>query len=68
MRVGFTERPTRMLGASERSVVSAAAGATLNALADLLRLTAADAETLKRELDPRSISPAASHLAARKRE
>jgi hypothetical protein len=68
LRVGFTERPTRMLGASERSVVSAAAGATLNALADLLRLTAADAETLKRELDPRSISPAASHLAARKRE
>ena len=67
-RVGFTERPAKVRGGGERAVHANLAAATHRALADLLRLTAADAETLKRELDPRSISPAATHLAARKRE
>ncbi len=67
-RVGFTERPAKVRGGGERAVHADLAAATHRALADLLRLTAADAETLKRELDPRSISPAATHLAARKRE
>ncbi len=68
VRVGFTERPAKVKGGGERAVHPDLAAATHRALADLLRLTAADAETLKRELDPRSISPAATHLAARKRE
>jgi hypothetical protein len=68
VRVGFTERPAKVKGGGERAVHPDFAAATHRALADLLRLTAADAETLKRELDPRSISPAATHLAARKRE
>ncbi len=67
-RVGFTERPAQVRGGGERAVHPDLAAATHRALADLLRLTAADAETLKRDLDPRSISPAATHLAARKRE
>lgn len=67
-RVGFTERPAKVRGGGERAVHPDLAAATHRALADLLRLTAADAETLKRDLDPRSISPAATHLAARKRE
>ncbi len=67
-RVGFTERPSKVRGGGERAVHPDLAAATHRALADLLRLTAADAETLKRELDPRSISPAATHLAARKRK
>lgn len=68
VRVGFTERPAKVKGGGERAVHPDLAAATHRALADLLRLTAADAETLKRELDPRSISPAATHLAARRRE
>ena len=68
LRVGFTERPAKVRGGGERAVHPDHAAATHRALADLLRLTAADAETLKRDLDPRSISPAATHLAARKRE
>ena len=68
VRVGFTERPSQVTAAREGSVNRAHVAKTLDALADLLRLTSADAETLKRELDPRSISPAASRLAARKRE
>ena len=68
VRVGFTERPAKVKGGGERAVHPDLAAATHRALADLLRLTAADSETLKRELDPRSISPAATHLAARKRE
>lgn len=68
VRVGFTERPATAKGGGERAVHPDLAAATHRALADLLRLTAADAETLKRDLDPRSISPAATHLAARKRE
>ena len=67
-RVGFTERPAKVRRGGERAVHPDLAAATHRALADLLRLTAADAETLKRDLDPRSISPAATHLAARKRE
>ncbi len=67
-RVGFTERPAKVRGGGERAVHPDFAAATHRALADLLRLTAADAETLKRDLDPRSISPAATHLAARKRK
>ena len=67
-RVGFTERPAKVRRGGERAVHPGLAAATHRALADLLRLTAADAETLKRDLDPRSISPAATHLAARKRE
>ena len=67
-RVGFTERPAKVRGGGERAVHPDLAAATHRALADLLRLTAADAETLKRDLDPRSISPAATHLAARKRK
>jgi hypothetical protein len=67
-RVGFTERPAQVRGGGERAVHPDFAAATHRALADLLRLTTADAETLKRDLDPRSISPAATHLAARKRE
>ena len=67
-RVGFTERPAQVRGGGERAVHPDLAAATHRALVDLLRLTAADAETLKRDLDPRSISPAATHLAARKRE
>jgi hypothetical protein len=67
-RVGFTERPAKVRGGGERAVHPDLAAATHRALADLLRLTAADGETLKRDLDPRSISPAATHLAARKRE
>ena len=67
-RVGFTERPAQVRGGGERAVHPDLAAATHRALADLLRLTAADAETLKRDLDPRSISPAATHLTARKRE
>lgn len=67
-RVGFTERPAKVRGGGERAVHPDLAAATHRALADLLRLTAADGETLKRALDPRSISPAATHLAARKRE
>ena len=68
LRVGFTERPAKVRRGGERAVHPDLAAATHRALADLLRLTAADAETLKRDLDPRSISPAATHLAARKRE
>ena len=68
VRVGFTERPATVRGEGEGAVHPDFAAATHGALADLLRLTAADAETLKRDLDPRSISPAATHLAARKRE
>jgi hypothetical protein len=68
VRVGFTERPATAKGGGERAVHPDLAAATHRALLDLLRLTAADAETLKRDLDPRSISPAATHLAARKRE
>jgi hypothetical protein len=68
LRVGFTERPAQAKEGGERAVDPDFAAATHRALADLLRLTAADAETLKRDLDPRSISPAATHLAARKRE
>ena len=68
VRVGFTERPAKVGGGGERAVHPDLAAATHRALLDLLRLTAADAETLKRDLDPRSISPAATHLAARKRE
>jgi hypothetical protein len=68
VRVGFTERPAKVKGGGERAVHPDLAAATHRALADLLRLTAADAETLKRDLDPRSISPAATHLAARRRE
>lgn len=68
VRVGFTERPAKARGGGARAVQPDLAAATHRALADLLRLTAADAETLKRELDPRSISPAATHLAARRRE
>jgi hypothetical protein len=67
-RVGFTERPAKVRGGGERAVHPDLAAATHRALADLLRLTAADGETLKRDLDPRSISPAATHLAARKRD
>jgi hypothetical protein len=67
-RVGFTERPAKVRRGGERAVHPDLAAATHRALADLLRLTAADAETLKRDLDPRSISPAATHLTARKRE
>jgi len=67
VRVGFTERPSKVTPARAGSVNGAHVAKTLAALADLLRLTSADAETLKRELDPRSISPAASRLAARKR-
>lgn len=67
-RVGFTERPAKVRGGGERAVHPEFAAATHRALVDLLRLTAADAETLKRDLDPRSISPAVTHLAARKRE
>ena len=68
LRVGVTERPTQVKAAREGSMSGAHAATMLAALADLLRLTSADAETLRRDLDPRSISPAASHLAARKRE
>lgn len=68
LRVGFTERPAKVRGVGERVVHPDLAAATQRALADLLRLTAADAETLRRELDPRSISPAAARLAARKRD
>ncbi len=68
LRVGFTERPAKVRGGGERAVHPDLAAATHRALVDLLRLTAADAETLKRDLDPRSISPAATHLTARKRE
>ena len=68
VRVGFTERPAKVRGGGERALHPDLAAATHRALMDLLRLTAADAETLKRDLDPRSISPAATHLAARKRE
>ena len=67
-RVGFTERPAKIRRGGERAVHPDLAAATHRALADLLRLTAADGETLKRDLDPRSISPAATHLAARKRK
>ena len=67
-RVGFTERPAKVRRGGERAVHPDLAAATHRALLDLLRLTAADAETLKRDLDPRSISPAATHLAARKQE
>jgi hypothetical protein len=67
-RVGFTERPAKVRRGGERAVHPDLAAATHRALADLLRLTAADAETLKRDLDPRSISPAATQLTARKRE
>lgn len=66
-RVGFTERPTRRGGAGDRSVRPEDAESTHRALLDLLRLTAADAETLRRELDPRSISPAATNRSARTR-
>jgi len=68
LRVGFTERPTQVKVAREGRMNGAHVATMLAALADLLRLTSADAETLRRDLDPRSISPAASHLAARKRE
>jgi hypothetical protein len=67
VRVGFTERPSKVRGEGG-AVRPDLAAVTHRAMLDLLRLTAADAETLKRELDPRSISPAATHLAARKRE
>ena len=67
-RVGFTERPAKVRGGGEHAGHPDLAAATHRALVDLLRLTAADAETLKRDLDPRSISPAATHLTARKRE
>jgi len=67
VRVGFTERPSQQKVAGTTGIDAAHAAKTLAALADLLRLTAADAETLRRELDPRSISPAATQLAARRR-
>lgn len=66
-RVGFTERPARERGGSADPIRSEVAEKTHRALLDLLRLTSADAETLRRELDPRSISPAAVRLASRKR-
>lgn len=65
IRVGFTERPSRQwidggqLGSTEESEFDVAQ------LHDLLRLTSADRETLERELDPRSISPATRHKRGR---
>lgn len=67
LRVGFTERPARVKGGGG-AVPPNFATTTQRALLDLLRLTAADSETLKRELDPRSISPAATNLIARRRK
>jgi len=72
-RVGFTERPgggsSRGSSAPGAPVDTAAAERSLAALTDLLRLTTAGEATLRRELDPRSISPAAARRSERtKRE
>ena len=59
VRVGFTERPGRGWGDDAYASPAAGHAATYAALRALLDLTAADRETLERELDPRSISPVA---------
>lgn len=65
LRVGFTERPAPANVSGAQQERDSRATSTLNALADLLRLTAADSETLRRELDPRSFSPAATRRVKR---
>lgn len=57
-RVGFTERTVRF-ATDEAGAGTECATATIQSMLDLLRLTGASQETLERELDPRSISPAA---------
>jgi hypothetical protein len=61
-RVGFTERPARGWMEGVQQNLPEESALTFKAMGDLLRLTLSDRETLERELDPRSISPAAQRL------
>lgn len=61
-RVGFTERPAPGWVDGVQQDRPEESALTFAAVGDLLRLTLADRETLERELDPRSISPAAQRL------
>lgn len=66
-RVGFTERPRPRSAEGEGGAVEAAASErSVALLAEILRLTGANEATLRDELDPRSISPAARRLEKRR--
>ena len=67
LRVGFTERPLAGAGFQPRRRDEADAAAVVAAASELLRLAGSDRETLERELDPRSFSPAARRTASRRR-